>query len=184
MMIRNLFHDISNGSGDITNVVIEVPSGTRNKYEYDKNELVFKLDRVLFTPFHYPIDYGFVPRTWYDDEDPLDAMIWMRFPTFPGCVIEGRIIGALRMEDDKGIDDKLFLVPTGDPSFKDYQSIIDVPSAFLDEIAHFFQRYKELEGKTVKIHGWFEKDEALKIIEHGRDLYLKKFGFEEKRGFI
>ncbi|MEM4295348.1 MAG: inorganic diphosphatase [Candidatus Anstonellales archaeon] len=171
----NFLHDLSNGSGDITNVVIEIPTGTRNKYEYEKNEGVFRLDRVLFTPFHYPVDYGFIPQTWYDDNDPLDAMVLMRFPTFPGCVIEAKVIGALRMEDDKGIDDKLLLVPTGDPNFKDHDSLTDIPSAVLDEIAHFFQRYKELEGKTVRINGWFEKQDALKMLEHARNLYREKF---------
>jgi inorganic pyrophosphatase len=166
----NLLHDLSNGSGDITNVVIEIPMGTRNKYEYEKTEGVFRLDRVLFTPFHYPVDYGFIPRTWYEDGDPLDAMVMTRFPTFPGCVID-----ALRMKDDKGLDDKLLLVPTGDPSFKEHFSIIELPSAVLDEIAHFFQRYKELEGKSVTIDGWYEKEEALKMLEHARELYNKKF---------
>ncbi|RME80016.1 MAG: inorganic diphosphatase [Methanobacteriota archaeon] len=172
----NYLHDIGNGSGDITNVVVEVPMGSRNKYEYENAEGVFRLDRVLFSPFHYPVDYGFVPKTWYDDNDPIDAMVLVRMPTFTSCVFEARVIGALRMKDEKGIDDKLLLVPTGDPTFKDIKDITDVSSAVLDEIKHFFQRYKDLEGKEVSVEGWFDKNEALEILEKARRMYGEKFG--------
>ena len=171
----NYLHDINSGSGDIINIVVEIPMGTRNKYEYDKEEGVFRLDRVLFSPFFYPTDYGFIPRTWYDDDDPLDAMLVVRNPTFVGCVIEARVVGLLRMEDDKGVDDKVLCVPTNDPSYENHKDLTDFPSAFLNEIAHFFKRYKELEGKEVKIIGWFEKEDALKAVEKAREMYTKKF---------
>ncbi len=172
----NLLHDIENGMGEITNVVVEIPRGSRNKYEYNKEAEAFFLDRVLHSPFFYPVDYGFIPRTWYDDNDPLDAMIYVRDPTFTGCVVEVKIIGLLRMRDEKGIDDKLLGVPTGDPLFKDISNLEDVPSSFLDEVAHFFQRYKDLEkGKTSEVIGWLEKEDAVKALERAREMYKEKF---------
>ncbi len=175
-MALNYLHDIANGIADIVNVVVEVPKGSRNKYEYEYEEGVFRLDRVLFSPFFYPVDYGFVPRTWYEDDDPLDAMVLVRHPTFTGCVLEARVIGMLHMEDEHGIDDKLLLVPTGDPSYRQTGSLIDVPSPILDEIAHFFKHYKDLEGKTVVVGGWYEKEEALKALSKAKSLYEGKFG--------
>jgi inorganic pyrophosphatase len=171
----NLLHDLSSGSDDLVNVVIEIPKGSRNKYEYNKEEGVFRLDRVLYSPFHYPVDYGFIPQTWYEDNDPLDAMVLVREPTFPGCVLEARIIGGLRMRDEKGIDDKVLTVPTGDPSYKDVKDITDVPSPILDEIAHFFKRYKELEGKEVTIEGWLSKADIMPLLGKARELYKVKF---------
>ena len=176
----NLLHDISSGSGDMANVVVEVPMGSRNKYEYENEEGVFRLVRVLASPFHYPVDYGFIPRTWYEDNDPLDALVLTRLPTFPSCVLEARIIGVLRMKDEKGVDDKALFVPTGDPSFRDVHDITDMSSAVLDEISHFFQRYKDLEGMEVSVEGWFNKEDAVKILEKARDLYREKFGKERE----
>lgn len=172
----SLFHNISNGSDDITNIVIEIPKGSRNKYEYDKDSGAFVLDRVLYSPFFYPVDYGFVPKTWYDDNDPLDGMVHIRDPTFYGCVIEVKVLGMLRMKDEKGVDDKLLGVPTGDPIFQKYQDITDMPSSFLDEVSHFFQRYKDLEkGKSTEVIGWLNKDDALKALQRARKLYDEKF---------
>ncbi|MEM4367023.1 MAG: inorganic diphosphatase [Candidatus Anstonellales archaeon] len=172
----NLLKGISSGSGDVVNAVIEVPRGSRNKYEYDKEAGVVRLDRVLHSPFFYPTDYGFIPQTWYDDEDPLDIMVYTRDPTFPGCVVEARVIGMMRMEDEKGTDDKLIAVPTGDPLYADIQDITDLPSSLLEEIAHFFERYKDLEkGKSSKVKGWFDKKDALKVLEKGRRLFKKKY---------
>ena len=173
----NLLHDVSNGARDITNVVVEIPKGSRNKFEYDKAAGVFRLDRVLYSPFFYPVDYGFVPRTWYLDDDPLDAMIYTREPSFTGCVVEIRVIGLFRMKDEKGIDDKIIGVPTGDPIFEGIKDITDLPSAFLDEVSHFFARYKDLEkGKSSEVVGWFDKKDAVKALRKGKQLYEKKFG--------
>ena len=175
-MFMNLLHDLPNGSDDLVMVVVEIPKGSRNKFEYDRDLGVFKLDRVLYSPFFYPFDYGFVPRTWYEDGDPIDAMVYSREPTFSGCVMECRVIGLLRMEDEHGVDDKLLLVPTGDPLYKDIQDITDMPSSYLEEVAHFFERYKDLEkGKASKVVGWFDKEEALKALAHARELYKEKF---------
>lgn len=173
----NLFHNIGNGEGEITNVVVEIPKGSRNKFEYDKSKEAFVLDRVLYSPFFYPVDYGFVPRTWYDDNDPLDAMVHIRDPTFVGCVIEVRVIGLLRMKDEKGVDDKILGVPTGDPLFNNIKEITDLPSSLLDEIAHFFSRYKDLEkGKSVEVIGWLDKEQAIRALERARQMYKEKFG--------
>ncbi len=171
----NYLHDLISGSDDIVNAVIEVPKGSRNKFEYEYKQGVFRLDRVLFSPFFYPVDYGFIPQTWYEDEDPMDAIVLVRDSTFTGCVLEARVIGMLRMEDEHGVDDKLLMVPTGDPSYKDVKDLVDVPSAILDEIAHFFRRYKELEGKPVELGGWYEKDDGMKALEKARQLYKEKF---------
>ncbi len=174
--MANLFHKVPSGEGDIVNVVVEVPKGSRNKYEYDKEIEAIVLDRVLHSPFHYPVNYGFVPQTWYDDGDPLDAMVLARDPVMPATVVEARVIGLLRMKDEKGVDDKILTVPTGDPAFKGYKDLTDVESAILDEIAHFFERYKDLEkGKTSEVVGWYARDEALKALEYARKLYKEKF---------
>ncbi len=174
--MKDLFKSISNGEGAITNVVVEIARGSRNKYEYNKEFGSFVLDRVLHSPFFYPVDYGFVPRTWYEDEDPLDAMIYVREPTFPGCVVEVRVVGLLRMKDEKGVDDKILGVPTGDPLFKEVKDITDLPSSFLEEVAHFFERYKDLEkGKSSQVIGWFNKEEALNCLEKARKLYKERF---------
>lgn len=173
----NLFHDIENGSGEITNVVVEIPKGCRNKYEYDKDKNAFFLDRVLYSPFYYPVDYGFVPKTWYDDNDPIDGMIHLRDSSFQGCVIEVKMIGLMRMKDEKGIDDKLLGVPTGDAFYKNVEDITDLPSSFLDEVSHFFQRYKDLEkGKNSEVIGWFDKKDAVDALERARILYQEKYG--------
>ncbi len=161
------------GTPEKANIVIEIPRGSRNKYEYDRETGAIELDRVLYTPFTYPLDYGFVPQTWYDDGDPIDALVWLRYPVYPGVVVQGRVIGGLRMEDDKGVDDKLLFVPTTkkDPFFKDIQDIGDVPQSLKDEIEHFFTRYKELEKKEVTVKGWFGKEEAVSIFERAKQLY-------------
>ncbi len=174
--MANLFHNVPSGEGDIVNVVVEVPKGSRNKYEYDKELEAIVLDRVLHSPFFYPVNYGFVPRTWYDDGDPLDAMVLARDPVVPATVVEARVIGLLRMKDEKGVDDKILAVPTGDPAFKGYKDLTDVESAVLDEIAHFFERYKDLEkGKTSEVVGWYARDKALEALEYARKLYQEKF---------
>lgn len=174
----SLFHKISPGSThELLNVIVEIPKGSRNKYELDKETGAIMLDRVLHSPFFYPVDYGFAPQTWYDDGDPIDVMVHLREPTFPGCVIETRVIGVLRMKDEKGTDDKILAVPTGDPFFDDVKDITDLNSAFLNEVSHFFERYKDLEkNKFVEVVGWMGRDEAIKAVAHAKELYLKKFG--------
>lgn len=146
-------------------VVIEVPYGHRNKYEYDSELGAIVLDRPLFSPVHYPGDYGFVPGTLAGDGDPLDVLVMVKTPTFPGCVVASRPLGVLMMEDEKGRDEKILAVPSTDPSFETYHSLSDVPPHFLREMDHFFRVYKELEGKQVASMGWKDRWEAEQIIK-------------------
>lgn len=156
------------GSEHIVEVVVEVPMGSRNKYELDKERGVFVLDRMLFSAVHYPGDYGFVDKTLAKDGDPLDVVVILGEPTFPGCRIRGRILGNLDMEDDAGQDDKLLCVPDTDPRWRQLQDIDDVPSHLKDEIGHFFNVYKDLENKRVQVRGWQDRQIALDVLEDAR----------------
>ena len=135
-------------------VVVEIPKGSRNKYELDHQTGRIRLDRMLFSPVHYPQDYGFVPDTLAEDGDPLDALVLLGEPTFPGCLIETRVVGMLRMADDKGKDEKLLVVPLSDPHWNHITSLDQVAPHLLREIEHFFSVYKQLEDKTVEVFGW------------------------------
>jgi inorganic pyrophosphatase len=148
--------------------LVEIPKGSRNKYEYDHDRNAIKLDRFLFSSMVYPTDYGFIPDTLGQDEDPLDAMVLVSEPTFPGCIIEVKAIALFRMEDDKGIDDKVLCVPLTDPAWNTLETLEDVPTQLRDEIAHFFSVYKDLEQKKVDVDGWYSREEALKEIEASR----------------
>ena len=169
----NLWKDLEPGPSvpEVIYAVIEIPKGSRNKYEYDKDMEAFALDRVLYSPFHYPAEYGIIPKTLYDDGDPMDVMVLMDQPTFPGCVIETRPIGVMRMIDGEDKDDKVLGVPVNDPRYKDINDIDDIPSHLLDEIAHFFKEYKTLEGKVTEVLGWEHAKEAFEAIKHSIDLY-------------
>jgi inorganic pyrophosphatase len=148
--------------------LVEIPKGSRNKYEYDHDLGVIKLDRFLFSSMVYPTDYGFIPETLGQDDDPLDAMVLVSEPTFPGCVIEVKAIALFRMEDDKGIDDKVLCVPLTDPAWNTLERLEDVPTQLRDEIAHFFSVYKDLEQKKVTVDGWYSREDALEEIEASR----------------
>lgn len=152
-------------------VLIEIPTGSQNKYEFDKDKGVFKLDRVLFSPMFYPAEYGYIDDTLALDDDPLDVLVLVTNPTFPGCVIDARVIGYLNMIDDGDEDQKLLAVPTEDPRFEGVTTLDDVPQHKLDEISHFFQTYKELEKKTTKIGGWENEAEAARLVQESIDRY-------------
>lgn len=158
---------------EIVNVVIEVPRGSSNKYEYDQATGAMKLDRVLYAAMRYPGDYGFIPSTLGGDGDPLDAVVLSTYPFLPGVVVEARVIGMLEMTDDKGKDEKILAVPAQDPRFKDIEKLEDVASHTLAEIEHFFLEYKTLEGKKVLSEGWQNRDAALQEI---RDAVNRKRG--------
>lgn len=149
----------------LINVLIEIPAGSKNKYEFDKDLNAFALDRVLFASVQYPYDYGFVPNTLADDGDPLDGMVIMDQPTFPGCVIGARPIGMLEMIDGGDRDEKILCVPEEDPRYKDVTSLKDIASHRLDEIAEFFRTYKNLEKKVTEILGWQGLDKVTPLIE-------------------
>lgn len=147
-------------------VVIEIPRGSRNKYEVDHETGRVYLDRVLFTPFVYPTDYGFFENTLGGDGDPLDALVLLEYPLFPGVGVKVRPVAMLVMEDDGGVDEKVLCVQDKDPRWQHIQDLKDVPKQTLDEIEHFFTRYKDLEpGKWVKIQGWEDKAATQKVID-------------------
>jgi inorganic pyrophosphatase len=147
-------------------IIVEVPQGSRNKYEYDPAIDAIRLDRMLFTSTRYPHDYGFIPGTLAEDSDPLDAMVILDEPTFPGCLISVRPIGVFWMTDEKGPDAKILTVPAGDPRYAAYQDLDDVPEHVTAEIGHFFDVYKELErDKGTDVRGWQDRAAAEKIIE-------------------
>ncbi len=150
---------------DVIEVFVEIPKGSRNKYEWDHHTRRFKLDRMLFSSVMYPGDYGFVPRTWAEDDDPLDALVILGEPTFPGCTIHGRVVGIFYMTDDKGPDAKLITVPHADPRWTAVRELEDVPKHMLDEIGHFFSIYKDLEGKKVQVDGFGSRADALVELE-------------------
>ena len=151
--------------------LIEIPKGSRNKYEYDEQLGGIKLDRFLFSSVVFPADYGFIPDTLGEDGDALDAMVLVGEPTFPGCVIEVRAVAVLRMRDDKGQDDKVLCVPHGDPGWSEVEDLDDVSEQLRTEIEHFFSIYKQLERKDVAVDGWHPRDDALRIIDEARERY-------------
>lgn len=169
----NLKKDLSPGKNapETIEVVIEIPKGSQNKYEYDSERGVFCLDRVLFSPLYYPGDYGFVPQTLFTDGDPLDALVLLTNPTLPGMVIESRPIGALEFIDSGEADDKILCVPVNDIRFEKVLDIGDISQPQLNEIAHFFQVYKELEGKKVEVKGWHGKEKAKQLITESIERY-------------
>jgi inorganic pyrophosphatase len=149
----------------LINVLIEITGGSKNKYEYDKDLQAFALDRVLYSSVQYPYDYGFVPNTLADDGDPLDGMVIIDEPTFPGCVIAARPIGFLEMIDGGDRDEKILCVPDKDPRYAQIKSLKDLPSHRLDEIAEFFRSYKNLEKKVTEILGWQDVDQVKALVE-------------------
>ena len=155
---------IGEQSPDEINVVVEIPQGSRNKYEYDKEMNAFKLDRALHSPIYYPGDYGFVPRTLAEDDDPLDVLILVIQPTFPGCIVKARPIGLLKMIDDGKPDDKVLAVPVGEPDFADIHNYTQIFSHQLRKISHFFETYKALEGKETSTGPWTDAADARRII--------------------
>jgi inorganic pyrophosphatase len=155
------------------NVIIEIPRGSRNKYELDKETGLFRFDRLLYSAVHYPADYGFVPRTLADDGDPLDVLVMVTEPTFPGCLIEVRPIGVFAMRDEKGLDEKILAVPRHDPLYDEYRELEDVAPHYLREVEHFFGIYKELEGVRTELVGWQDQAKARTIVERACRRYAE-----------
>lgn len=164
---------------EIVNVIIETPKNSKNKYEVSKEYDCIILDRVLHSSVVFPHDYGLIPRTWFEDDDPIDAMVMISEPTFPGLVVEARPIGVLRISDEKGKDDKILCVATSDPKMSQYQSLDDVPKHYLDEISEFFKTYKKLEeGKHTEVTGWEGREAAMEEITHSLNVFRDKFAYK------
>jgi inorganic pyrophosphatase len=159
---------VGDGAPGLVNAVIEIPKDSVNKYEYDKELHVFRLDRTLFSPVHYPGDYGFIPCTLGLDGDPLDVLVLVEAPSFPGCLIEVRPIGVLRMVDKGKGDEKILAVANSDPLYREVRDCSQVFEHTLREIEHFFSIYKNLEGKKTAIAGWDSVDAARQIITEGQ----------------
>lgn len=174
----NVWHDIDRGNEDILNVIIEIPAGSRVKYELDKKSGLIKYDRVLYSPMHYPGNYGFVPRSLWDDGDPLDVLVLGADPLVPGCVLEARPIGVLDMIDTGEGDAKILAVPNSDPRWNNTKTIDDIEPHVLDEIKHFFQVYKDLQKKIVDVREWRGIDHAKKDILRSFELYDKEYPTE------
>lgn len=155
----------------IVNAFIEIPRGSRNKYEYDEATGRFKLDRVLYSSVHYPTDYGFIFQTLAGDGDPLDVLVLVQEPTFPGCMIEARVLGGLDMHDEKGSDFKVLAVPVGDPRYAHVLTLSDLGDHWLREIETFFDTYKILEPKQTEILGWHDLDETMQMVAECRERY-------------
>ena len=154
-------------------MVIEIPKGSKNKYELDKETGLLRLDRVLYSSVHYPADYGFIPRTYCDDGDPLDALVLGQEPVYPLTIVEARAIGVMRMRDEKGIDDKIVAVSVHDPAFADYTDKDQLPPHVLRQVRRFFEDYKALEHKQVIVEDLLGPAEALRIIGDALELYRK-----------
>lgn len=175
----NLYKDISPGDNlpEEINVIIDIPKGCSNKYEYKEEKGYFELDRVIYSPIFFPFEYGFIPQTSSEDGDALDVVLLLTYPTFSGCLIKARPIGVLLMEDEAGIDHKIIAVPQEkvDPRFKEIQDIKDLSEHFKKEVQVFFEDMKKLEpGKFVKLKGWQRKDRAKELIKEA----IKRYGSE------
>ncbi len=170
----NVWKDIPPGQEPprLLNAVIEVISGSRDKYEYNLKWEAFVLDRIIPSSVVFPVEYGFVPQTWFDDEDPLDIMVLSYEPLEVGCIVKVRVLGALIIEDEKGEDPKILSALVDDPRFEGYQDISNVHKHRLREIQEFFETYKRLEPhKWVRFKEWKNVEEALKIVDHA----IKRF---------
>ncbi|MGH9404683.1 MAG: inorganic diphosphatase [Terriglobia bacterium] len=158
----------------IVQMIVEIPKNSNNKYEYDTKIGVFRLDRTLYSPMHYPGDYGFIPGTLAQDGDPLDVIVLTDEPTFTGCMLEARPVGLLRMADEKGPDDKVLAVPERNPRYTEIETVDEVFPHVRLELEHFFDIYKELEGKKTEIKGWLGLKETHEFILQARKRYADK----------
>lgn len=173
----NLWHEISAGKDvpNIINVIVEIPKGSKNKYEIDKETGLIKLDRAMKTSQDYPFDYGFVPQSLWDDGDALDVVLLTTYPLAPGILVEARPVGIMTMIDCGDSDDKVIAVPKNDPRFDEILNLSDVNKHTLKEMQHFFETYKTIDGKKVIVKGFKNKQSALVAIKKGLKMYRDKF---------
>jgi len=170
----NLLHDIDPGTRESMNVIIEIPKGSHNKYEIDKETGLIKLDRVLHSAQDYPFDYGFVPQTLWDDGDALDVVVLATYPLVPGIVVDARPVAIMHMVDGGEADEKVIAVPVNDPRWNDVKDVADLNKHWLKEVTHFFATYKQVQGKQVEV-GEFENRAAAEVaFDRARKMYEDK----------
>jgi inorganic pyrophosphatase len=176
-MNANPWHDVTFGeeAPSVVNGIIEIPKGTRAKYELDKDSGMLKLDRVLFSSVYYPANYGFIPKTYCDDNDPLDILILSQIDIVPLCIVSAKVIGVMRMIDGGEADDKIIAVAAGDPSMNHINDISELPDHFISEMRNFFEDYKKLEHKTVVVEEFQNKELAQEIVLKAIQDYKDKF---------
>ncbi len=176
MTIFNPVHDVSVGdkAPEIVHGIIEIPKDSKIKYEVDKETGMLKLDRFLYSSVYYPGDYGFIPQTLWDDGDPLDIIILTGRPVHPMTLVNARVIGVLRMEDGSEKDDKIIAVYDRDPRYEEVKSVKDLPKHVIAELKHFFETYKQLQGKKCRVLEIHDKSFAYKDIERAQKLYQEK----------
>ncbi|MHB1277716.1 MAG: inorganic diphosphatase [Bacteroidia bacterium] len=174
----NPWHNVSPGhtQAGIVNGIIEIPKGTRAKYEMDKDSGLLRLDRVLYSSVYYPANYGFIPQSYCDDKDPLDILILSQIDFVPMCIVPAKVIGVMRMLDNGEADDKIIAVAQGDPSVSHINDIAELPSHFISELRSFFEDYKKLEKKSVVVEDFLDQKTAMRILEESFELYEKLFG--------
>lgn len=176
-MTMNPWHDVQLGD-DIPNTfpaIIEVPKGSKNKYELDKETGLMRIDRVLFSSVHYPANYGFIPRTYCEDNDPLDVLVLGQEPVYPSTLMSARPIGLMKMNDHGEVDDKIIAVHCDDPEYSHYNKIGDLPPHRLKEVKRFFEDYKKLENKTVIVEDFLDREHAEKSLLQAISSYNQKF---------
>lgn len=173
----NPWHTVSPGDNlpHVVNGIIEIPKGSRAKYELDKESGLIKLDRVLFTSIYYPANYGFIPQSYCDDKDPLDILILSQIEVVPLCIVPAKVIGVMRMLDQGEADDKIIAVAEGDPSVNHINDISELPAHFISEIRSFFEDYKKLENKAVLVEDFLDKETAIPILQESFDFYARLF---------
>jgi inorganic pyrophosphatase len=173
----NPWHHVSPGDQlpNIVNGIIEIPKGTRAKYELDKESGLLKLDRVLYSSVYYPANYGFIPQSFCDDKDPLDILILSQIDVVPLCIVPAKVIGVMRMLDGGEADDKIIAVAIGDPSVSHINDISELPQHFISELRNFFEDYKKLEHKTVVVEDFLNRETALQILQESFELYKSTF---------
>ncbi|WP_343703610.1 inorganic diphosphatase [Chitinophaga sp.] len=178
MMTTNPWHNVSPGDNapHVVTGIIEIPKGSRAKYELDKESGLLKLDRVLYSSVYYPANYGFIPKTYCDDNDPLDILILSQIDCVPLCIMDAKVIGVMQMIDGGEADDKIIAVAAHDMSINHINDISELPPHFIEEMRHFFEEYKKLENKTVKVEEFQNKEKAEQIILDAFKLYNTTFG--------
>ncbi|MCV9389081.1 inorganic diphosphatase [Reichenbachiella ulvae] len=176
--MMNPWHDVRIGQGapEVVTGIVEIPTNTRAKYELDKESGLLKLDRVLYSSINYPANYGFIPRTYCDDGDPLDILIMSQIEVVPMCIVQANVIGVMRMLDEGEADDKIIAVASNDMSVNHYQDISEIPPHFVKELRSFFEDYKKLENKSVQVEDFQNKEVAMEIVKKSIEDYQLKFG--------